>query len=282
MTAASSYNTGGTAENRRANAFVHIPFAQRGEYLPIALRERLNMELYLAAQDLDELEVSELDAVRASMDRVGVECTIHGPYMDLNIGAFDREVRAVTAKRIAQAIAAASRLRARLLVLHGGYDGFRYAGLCEQWQSNSRSLLAEVGCDASEKGVRIALENTLDEGPGPLCGVVEDLDPDVFGYCFDIGHFSVFGKCELGEWISAIEGRLLELHLHDNHGNYDEHLALSKGTVDFELLFRLLLDCTTREKLVMTIEAHDEAGVLLSLVELRRLLHGVGWFEKDA
>jgi sugar phosphate isomerase/epimerase len=264
---------GAADASRRTNVFVHVPYADRDRYLPLVLRDRVNPELYLSTTDLLELDRPELKRVRDDLSLAGLSCTIHGPYMDLSIGAFDPEIRSISQKRILQSLEVASYLHAKTLVLHPGYTSFKYSEVLEDWLRNCESLLTEVGLGGGKSGIMFALENTFESSPEVLCRLVDRLDPEVFGHCFDIGHFNVFARGDLLSWLRRVKGRLVELHLHDNDGASDQHLAIGEGTADFSSLFSGLAE--TLDSLVLTVEAHEESGVRRSLSALEKLLRRV-------
>jgi sugar phosphate isomerase/epimerase len=230
----------------------------------------LSPEFYLDWHDLANLETLELEGIRASLAKAGLSCTIHGPYMELSPGGTDPEITKITRKRILKAVDAASFLKAETMVVHAAFDRFKYGGMFDAWLEDSTRFWEDVGHKALKKGVVLALENTLEDGPEPLCRLAENLDPNLFGHCFDIGHFNVFGRCSLLEWLESVRGRLLELHLHDNNGDCDQHLAIGDGTADFKALFDYISDLG--EKLVLTVEAHEESSARRSMIELEKLL----------
>lgn len=254
----------------RTGVFVHIPFRKRKEYLPIAFRERLSPEFYLDWRDLVDPDTLELEGIRTSLAEAGLSCTVHGPYMELSPGGNDPEITKVTRRRILKAVDVASFLKAETMVVHAAFDRFRYGGLFDAWLEDSTRFWKDVGHKALRKGVVLALENTLEDSPEPLCRLVESLDLNVFGHCFDIGHFNVFARCSLLEWLESVKGRLLELHLHDNNGDNDQHLAIGAGTADFKTLFDYISDLG--EKPALTIEAHEESSARRSAIELEKLL----------
>ncbi|NOQ33615.1 MAG: TIM barrel protein [Methanosarcinales archaeon] len=65
-----------------------------------------------------------------------------------------------------------------------------------------------------------------------------------FGMTFDIGHAHHSG-IPPGRFIECMGRRIEALHLHDNNGTHDEHLAPGRGSVDFEGVLCKLDGCTT-------------------------------------
>lgn len=58
---------------------------------------------------------------------------------------------------------------------------------------------------------------------------------------FDIGHaFISGGMINIKKFISYFNGRIAHIHIHDNHGKQDEHLALRRGKINWKQVVYLL------------------------------------------
>jgi sugar phosphate isomerase/epimerase len=57
------------------------------------------------------------------------------------------------------------------------------------------------------------------------------------GICFDAGHANTAGNTD--EWL-ALADRFVNVHLHDNRGERDEHLVLGEGTVPLAKILKAL------------------------------------------
>jgi sugar phosphate isomerase/epimerase len=79
----------------------------------------------------------------------------------------------------------------------------------------------------------------------------------------DIGHHHVFGKKPLKEWVETLGKKIMELHLHDNNGEEDTHLAIGKGNADFASLFQLIKENGLSP--IITLEPHEEDTLWQSL-----------------
>ena len=90
-----------------------------------------------------------------------------------------------------------------------------------------------------------------------------DNSSDRFGFCFDTGHFNLFSKVSIDEWLKKLGSHLLEVHLHDNKGDKDSHLPLGEGTFPFSEYFKILQSMAAYP--VLTFETHSEEGVLKSI-----------------
>jgi sugar phosphate isomerase/epimerase len=112
---------------------------------------------------------------------------------------------------------------------------------------------AEVGC-------RVCLENVFDLDPGALAGLLGRLPAGEFGATFDVGHWHAWSRASLADWLEAIGPRIHALHVHDNRGHADEHLALGAGSVPYGEVLPSLR--ALGRPLDWTLEATDVADVL--------------------
>ena len=68
--------------------------------------------------------------------------------------------------------------------------------------------------------------------------------------------------------MTSTAGYLAHLHLHDNCGNTDQHLALGRGNVPFHELFQWLAQKSLTPTL--TLENHNRTALQESLQVLQR------------
>ncbi len=88
---------------------------------------------------------------------------------------------------------------------------------------------ARIGEHAAALGVRIAVENM--EMPDLFCAMVDQLDPSVFGVCWDCGHN--FAYTPAFDPLARCPGRILTVHLHDNDGKTTEDLPNTRDDAHF-------------------------------------------------
>jgi len=153
---------------------------------------------------------------------------IHGPFIGLSAGCLDPLVREVTRRRLLEGLAIAGKLGAGHMVTHLGY--IPHNGPQEEWLALAadfwRTLLPEV-----PEGIRIYLENMLEEGPEMQLALAERVGDPRLGLCLDLGHAHALSRRPVVEWIEALGERLAYVHLHDNRGAEDEHLPLGRGNL---------------------------------------------------
>ncbi|HAR45354.1 MAG: hypothetical protein A2X56_14645 [Nitrospirae bacterium GWC2_57_13] len=248
---------------------VHIPYAKLRDYFELIRKRKYDLEIYLSAAVLDQLEREDLEKLRERLDW-NPKLTLHAPFVDLNPGAIDPMVKSVTQLRFRQLLDAAAILRPRAAVFHPGYDKWRYSGRKDLWLENCLETWRTVADAAARIGMRVAVENVFDEDPDALALLFKKIDGPDFGFCFDTGHFNLFSKVPMEKWFESLGSRIVEVHLHDNDGTADSHWALGRGGIDFEKFFRLLKEQSAEP--VYTIEAHDKDDVETSIGKVREFL----------
>jgi len=249
---------------------VHVPYQRLQAVLPFLLERQLQPEVAFKGPELDQASPLALRDTGRQLADAGLAVTVHAPFMDLNPGALEPLVAAATRRRFEQSLDAAAALGARLVVFHPGYDPWKYGGQDHLWLEQSTLFWPPLLERAALAGCQMALENIFEVGAELLATLLDRLDSPLLGHCFDVGHWRLFSTVSLPDWFAALGHRLLHLHLHDNHGQRDEHLPVGEGDIDFPTLFRLLdalPQCPT-----MTLEAHSEESLLRSLAAVAQYL----------
>lgn len=94
--------------------------------------------------------------------------------------------------------------------------------------------LEHLAIFAKQRGVTIALENTPDElgSPESLQQFLKETHLKDLKLCLDVGHAHM--ETTIGAAFEIMRDRLVTTHIHDNHGEKDEHLLPFSGTIDWE------------------------------------------------
>jgi sugar phosphate isomerase/epimerase len=102
--------------------------------------------------------------------------------------------------------------------------------------------LENLAMFAKARGVTIALENTPSElgAPSVLHKFIVDTHLNDLRLCFDIGHAHI--EEGVGPSFEAMREYLVSSHIHDNHGDKDEHLLPFDGTIEWDAALRGFVD----------------------------------------
>lgn len=248
---------------------VHVPYARFHEYGDRLRTLGLGVELYIDSHSMDEITDADLHRLTDVMDH-GRPLSVHAPFMDLCPGAIDSKIAAASLERYLQVMSFAEVLRPAVVVFHAGYEKWKYAGEIDLWLTQSLKTWRAVADKAEKHGVKIAIENIVDGEPAHLRLLAEEMDHPLFGLCLDVGHREIFSSLPVDAWVEGMHPYLFELHLHDNHGVNDDHLAIGEGRVDFKSLFASLNKLSIKP--IYTLEAHSEEEALRSLESLKKYL----------
>jgi len=251
--------------------FAHIPYKFLRENLSLVIERRINPEVPFPCEVLDTLIPEELAAIADGLAGNGLRTTIHGPFMDLNPGSVEPLLREATLRRFHQALDAAAILKPQIMVLHPGYDKWRYGESQDTWLGHAMDTFRAVLERAEKIGCVIAVENIFEEEPSTLRALLETFDSPFVRHCFDVGHWNMFNKVGMEEWFAELGGYIAETHIHDNFGIKDDHAPIGEGTIDFELFFSLMERYAPGA--AWTIEAHSREALERALVAIEKYRH---------
>lgn len=259
------------AELAKKNAFVCCPFNLIvSDYLKRILAERINPEIGLNGGILDEFMPQTFRRIARIFKASGIKCTVHAQFTDISIGAVDKKIRRVSLDRLRQCLEIAAVYEARSMVFHTGYDERHYLSFEGRWMENAKASLETLCREAKSAGIPIMLENVFEPSPAIHKALFEASDPSVLKFCFDMGHQQVFSKTGLSIWLDELGRHIGQLHLHDNLGHRDDHLAIGAGILDFDALFSFL--AAHKIHPILTLEPHGEGQVMPTLKGLDALL----------
>ncbi len=162
--------------------------------------------------------------------------TIHLPYSDLNLASVNQPIWEETVRQMKSCLDLASDF-ARLAVLHPGH--FSPLGMQMPDRAWSQSILGiqQVSDHAAELDMKVAVENMvnmpaiLGRRPEEVMGIIETVDRENVGFIFDVGHANTNGN--VLDFLK-LKDKFIHSHVHDNHGERDEHLPVGNGTVPWK------------------------------------------------
>jgi len=247
---------------------INIPFSMLFDtYLENFIQHGFNPEIGIDAAALERFSYAEFLNIAEILHNHRLITTLHGPYIDLSAGSVDPAVRALTRRRFEQVLDLIPVFKPKSVVCHAGYDARRYGYFRDVWTENCLEIWTWLANQIFEKGSKLMLENVYEEQPQDMLIIFERLPHQRVGFCLDTGHLTAFGNGDLASWLTSLGSYLGQLHLHDNHGKNDEHLALGNGAIDFDVLFEHLKN-KAHHPPIITIEPHTEGDLWQSLTYL--------------
>jgi sugar phosphate isomerase/epimerase len=155
--------------------------------------------------------------------------TVHSPCADLNIACCNETIRGAGMEVIREMAGICDEIGAGVLVIHPGYVEAPFCG--GRSRASLERSLDEIAAIGEEYRVAPAIENL---GHWDVChfrypGFIELLEEKGIPFVLDVGHAHLNGCLE--EFLKR--GSPVHVHLHDNNGHEDEHLACGAGSIDF-------------------------------------------------
>ncbi|MBS7629544.1 sugar phosphate isomerase/epimerase, partial [Candidatus Bathyarchaeota archaeon] len=147
--------------------------------------------------------------------------------------------------RMSESLKLASELEAEVWVIHPGMNsGLSWVYPNTQWQLtlDSLKIFSEKGEDS---GLIVAVENMpsrafILSSKDDFANLFFKREIGNIKMALDIGHANIMGG--LNWFLKFLEDRIIEVHLHDNHGSFDEHNAIGHGTVNWARLIQTLVN----------------------------------------
>ncbi len=215
------------------------------------------------------LDYHDLEAVRRAIrriDELGMETySLHAPFADhIDITSLNQQRREEAVGELLQAVEAAALLKVHYFVLHPGPEHPPDSEPNERLQrmQNVVASLDQVAKRCAELGIVCVLENKL---PHLLFGntsdtlwILDAITSAYVGACLDTGHAAISG--ELHTLIRKLAGHVRLLHVHDNHGNGDEHLPPGDGIIDWERTIRELIEINFRGALMLELAGQPDSA----------------------
>ena len=235
---------------------INVPYPMLLQRIDFVAEHRIRPEIFFSGEDLDTCNEKEAQRLAELLHKKRLEVTFHGPFMDLSPGGVDRKVKEVTLQRFSRTIELGRFFQPKSIVFHPGYEKWKFDGNEKLWLESSLDTWGPLVEEARKGGLVLLLENVFEESPQTLKALLEKIDSPHLRFCFDTGHHNVFSRSPLVAWMESLGGYLHEVHLHDNHGDADEHLPVGEGTFNFDQFFDLL----SRQRLnpIPTLEPHEE------------------------
>jgi len=250
---------------------VNIPFNMLWDsYIELFIKSGLNPEIGLDAISLKQFSFDDFKTIAQRLHKRNLIITLHAPFIDLSPGSSDPDVTNLTRYRFKQVLKLVPIFKPKTVICHAGYDWKRYGYLKEEWVEKSLHTWSWLGSRVADEGGQLMLENVYEHSPEDILILLENLKRQHVGLCLDTGHQSAFSRTPLSAWIDSLGNYIGQIHLHDNCGKNDDHLAMGKGKINFESFFSAL-QAIKPDPPVITLEPHQDGDLWPSVEFLEEI-----------
>jgi sugar phosphate isomerase/epimerase len=140
--------------------------------------------------------------------------------------------------------------------------------------NNFVKSLKELVAYGKKYDVEIMLENMPDKN--------EIIDIKDFKYIIDrvpslkvhldVGHAFIFDKMKgVENYIKTFKNKIVHIHIHDNHGQFDEHLPLGAALIDYKKVIKLLKKIKYNRTITFEIFSKDLDLIEFSMKKIKKL-----------
>lgn len=208
------------------------------------------------AYHYEVLDAKEILELALSYD---LDVLIHASAINTNFLAISSEIREASYRELENTLLFAEKCDAKVVTVHIGWNpGFITARgfvFREEWYDrHNEKVLVEEFLPFVKNSDMLAIENTVGISGGIRRGLEKILSKTDVRLTFDIGHFRVKGGHDI--FLENFD-RVVNVHLHDNRGEYDEHLKLGAGNTDLSIIPK-------NYRNYLTLELRDEDAILES------------------
>lgn len=200
-----------------------------------------HFRLWEIFSEADNCVYSDPEGIRGIIESHGLVCQVHAPICDWNIAAMSDRLRDASIQETIANIDAAVEIGARMVTVHPGLTSMAVGGLEDRAVARAREAMRVLERHVDGMDVTLAIENMpappffLGRTASQLLTIIDGTDLSV---CFDIGHANTMGQIDA--MVDTFGDRIANIHIHDNHGQTDEHLTIGDGTIDFDRVLNRL------------------------------------------
>lgn len=208
------------------------------ECLDAISKEFDHWEIFSEGEHHLSLIMNRLAAVAPSYN---TRFSIHAPISDVNIAALSERMREASTLELMSTMEYAINMEVTTVTIHPGIYSMVVHGQEAKSIERARKSLRTLDRVTAEFGISMAVENMpsfkfmLGQTAEELNYIIEGTDMKV---CFDIGHANTTGQID--NMIDTFKDRIVNIHIHDNHGERDEHLTLGEGNIDIAAVVKRL------------------------------------------
>lgn len=168
--------------------------------------------------------------------------SFHAPFSDLNIASLNKAILKESLTQISENIELANIYNAEVVCVHPGHISPLGMHFKEKVRTTQIASLHQLAEKAEECDLILGVENMpyfptlMARTPQEVTSILDAVDSDRVKFTFDVGHALTTG--DVNQFLS-LKDDIVAVHLHDNNGDQDIHLALGDGILDVDIIKEL-------------------------------------------
>ncbi len=222
-----------------------------------------HVEVDLFKHPLERFSTERIKKIVKLSEENQVSLSVHTPY-SMNPAERFSTIREAYKLYFLKAIEFTSAINGKWLTIHLGYHiGFPR----DKFKAFKRTkqFIEEMLVHCDKKKVPLAIENV---NPMPMNGelfyigdsiaelkeLFESWNSEYAKFCLDIGHAHTAEG--VVQYVNAFKDKLVGIHVHDNHGEQDEHLGVGEGNIDWKTVLHSLKK--VKNDVPLNLEIYDD------------------------
>jgi sugar phosphate isomerase/epimerase len=231
----------------RVGASIHSNFSEPYQRF-LEYVDDLGIDIVKIKADIPEFLFALYDKkkrgdVKDVLDSFDLRLTMHAPYLNTNLSSLNEDIGGASLETVRRSLSLAGDLGIDMVSTHVGRLSKDLPGrLAAEATERAETSLKELKAYADERGIKLTIENDHKTTDHLLAGypdqIFELIDAVDCGFTLDVGHANTL--VEPTQFVSDLADRIVDVHLHDNYGDHDSHLAVGEGNIDFRRFFEAL------------------------------------------
>lgn len=227
--------------------------------------------------DLPNLTANQVQQLLALKAEKSLVYSLHTPCYEANPASSSQRMRNIVLEGYLDTVVLANQLGADMVVVHTGHksDGTKSK---EEAMANALVVLTEtVQFVRKYPGITLVMENTgfysqnFLNSADDFLYLINVINSSQLKASIDIGH-AVLQDLEPAALIRACREHLVHLHLQDNNGVFDDHLALGWGKINYSSIAQALREINFSGRAIIEIFSETPRSALKESVHFLREL----------
>ncbi len=234
-----------------------VPHDEVRQVLDVVVEGGLGLEvtLYDTRWLMDNGALDEAEEIRKSLENRVEVITTHGPLFDLNPGSLDPIIRDYTRDCFIRGVEVCAALGGRKIVYHTFHNPLLPSGVLPGWKERAKPIWEELNGTAEEEGVEVCLENSYEPTAEFFADLFNAFADERTRMCFDPAHVHLYSRDGQSSWVITMGHLISHLHLNDNEGISDDHLALGEGEIPYSTILPELYGACLDSTVVLEMRA---------------------------